>query len=399
MPNNLLFIGCLYSDLQKPVFEGNCKKGYQYAAQVFQESLIDGFLQNGITLSVMTIPSLGTFPLSYKSPVVRHADFIYKGTIMGKSLGFLTIPFLNHPCKHRINSFLDDWYHSQANNIQKRVVVYGMHKNLMAAAANLKKKHSDVNICIIVPDLPEFMACNRLYKRLGLKDRDIKTIMRLLPYCDSFTLLSKYMMERLPVYHKPYTVVEGIYSEERIIKVPKFERKTILYSGALSARYGILDLLEAFHQIPDEKYNLLLCGAGDAVSTVISYSDQDSRIKYLGRMSHKEVVSLQQRVTLLVNPRHSNELFTRYSFPSKTMEYMASGTPTLMCQLECLPDDYKQHLYFFEDESISGYREKMIQICEMNSEEREAKGNMARDFILLHKNARSQTKKILDLFD
>ena len=63
---SILFVGCLYSDVQKEYFLQNSNKGYQFAAQNLQESLIEGFIENGINLTVISIPSLSSFPLGYK---------------------------------------------------------------------------------------------------------------------------------------------------------------------------------------------------------------------------------------------------------------------------------------------------------------------------------------------
>ena len=63
--------------------------------------------------------------------------------------------------------------------------------------------------------------------------------------------------------------------------------------------------------------------------------------------------------TLLINPRFSNEEYTKYSFPSKNMEYMASGTPILTTKLPGMPKEYYEYIYLFEEESIEGMKNKM----------------------------------------
>ena len=60
---------------------------------------------------------------------------------------------------------------------------------------------------------------------------------------------------------------------------------------------------------------------------------------------------MQQQATLLVNPRKGHEEYTKYSFPSKTMEYMASGTPTIMYKLPGLPIEYEEYLVLLPDNS------------------------------------------------
>ena len=79
------------------------------------------------------------------------------------------------------------------------------------------------------------------------------------------------------------------------------------------------------------------------------------------------------------------------------MEYLASGTPTVMCKLPGIPEEYYEHLFFFEDETIEGYRHKMIELSQMPKSLLEEKGLRAASFIKTKKNSKIQVKRILDL--
>ena len=109
--------------------------------------------------------------------------------------------------------------------------------------------------------------------------------------------------------------------------------------------------------------------------------------------------TLQKKATVLINPRHSADEYTKYSFPSKTMEYMASGTPTLMAHLASIPQEYESHLFFFDDESIEGMKKKIIEVCEKSQSELEIFGKAASKFILEEKNEMKQAKKIVDMIN
>ena len=395
------FLGCCYSEIQKELFLKNSKRGYQFAAQNFQELLINGFISNSISLNVLTVPPLSTFPMGYRSPFVRDADFVIGNKTLGRSLGFLNIPFFKNPSEKKAIDLLEQWSQNEQGNCgiaNDGIVVYGLHLHLMSIAVTYKNKHPKSKLCMIIPDLPEFMACNKYYKKLGLQKKNISKIYGLLPFFDSYVLLSEKMIDRLPVT-RPYVVVEGLANYHEVDDEPKLENKVIMYTGALSIRYGLLDLLDAFIGIKDNNYRLWLCGNGDAVPNIRNYMQDDSRIEYLGMKPHDEVVKLQKRATLLVNPRHSNEEFTKYSFPSKTMEYLVSGTPTVMCHLDCIPPEYDEHLFYFEDESVDGMRSKIEEICRMPLIELNRKGNKARCFIQKEKSPQMQVNKILELLN
>ena len=51
-----------------------------------------------------------------------------------------------------------------------------------------------------------------------------------------------------------------------------------------------------------------------------------------------------------MNPRFTGAEYTLYSFPSKNIEYMVSGTPVITTRLAGIPDDYYPYVFVFEEE-------------------------------------------------
>ena len=394
----LLFLGRLYSESQKQEFFVNSKKGYQFAAQFFQEALLDGFIINGIRPYVLTEPPLSTFPFGYKKPCVKTVDFMFQNQVLGTSVGFLNLPFIKSISALKLRKEATKWCSLQSE--KKYVLVYGLYPPLMALAIRIKQQFGNVKIGVVVPDLHQFMGCNKFYKRLGLQQKDIAAINRMIPCFDCYVVLTEGMLKVMGVEKKPHVIVEGIYSNQNkdssYILQNKGE-KIILYTGGLFIRYGVKDLIEAFMKIEEDTYKLWLCGTGDAVDYIRKSSMMDNRIVYKGLLPKKDIIRLQQEATLLVNPRHSNEEFTMYSFPSKTMEYMASGTPVVMAPLKCLPKEYDKYLFFFEDESVEGMAKTLKTICEMDSDELRNKGSLASQFVRNQKNAKCQSNKIVNL--
>lgn len=397
---NILFLCCAYSETQQASFLKESKRGYQYAAQNFQFSLIDGFLKNpSATLNVLSIPSLSTYPKGCGIVKVKDCPFVFEDKIIGESYGFFNIPFFNHKYQSRVDKYIDGWY--AASSDTKTIIVYAMLKQQMLYAVEAKRRHPDIRLCLIIPDLPMYMACNKYYKLLGMQKHDMKVIESLLHLFDYYVVLAEPMVNKLRIQDKPHAVIEGIYSEMKSSseKNPKFAKKTIMYAGGIVSRYGVFDLIEAFHRIKNEEVRLLLCGPCPEMEKLNDYLNSDKRIEYRGLVSTTEVRRLQKQVTLLVNPRHSTEDFTKYSFPSKTLEYMASGTPVLMSNLPSMPNEYKGYLYLFDDETIDGMRSRIEEVLSFDIHLLSIKGGQAKDYILKFKNSRSQTRKIIDLIE
>lgn len=98
---------------------------------------------------------------------------------------------------------------------------------------------------------------------------------------------------------------------------------------------------------------------------------------------------------MLINPRPSNEEFTKYSFPSKNMEYMVSGTPTLLTKLPGMPKEYLEYVYVLENESVDGMAEKLIEILNLSPEELKEKGKLAKEYVLNNKSNKNQAQRII----
>jgi glycosyltransferase involved in cell wall biosynthesis len=273
----------------------------------------------------------------------------------------------------------------------------------LKAALKLKKRNPSVKICLIITDLPDYPAdCSFLY-RLYLKYFEKKIVFDCIRKADAFVLLTDKMAKHLNIGYKPWVRIEGLYdnvNETDFINVKKEQYKTILYTGTLDLRYGIDKLLEAFSQIEEDNYRLWICGGGEiGKNLVIKASEKDTRIKYFGIVVKDTIVELQKKATILVNPRNTEGEYNEFSFPSKTMEYFASGTPTLLYKLAGIPEEYFKYCYTVDDNSIDSFAEAIKRVCEMEPLNLMRKGKKARDFILNSKTSLIQCEKVVKMLN
>ena len=232
-------------------------------------------------------------------------------------------------------------------------------------------------------------------------EHSAKTSAKCLDAVDYFVLLTKQMADYLQI-KKPFCVMEGISTKDSYLKLPDAritdsEKKIVFYSGTLHKKFGVMNLLRAFETIGDKDYVLQLCGVGDCEKEIERLAEQDKRIQFLGRVARNEVLELQKKATVLVNPRQNNEEFTKYSFPSKNLEYLSSGIPLVAYKLDGIPDEYDSYILYVEDDSIESLARRITEVCEMDSDERVTVGKKAKEFVLTEKNQICQTRKILDL--
>lgn len=391
---NVIYIGFLYTEnvMNKLLDLGSV---IDYPGYNFQCALLKGLDMHYPNLKIVTTSYMSPYP-NIKKIIFKQELFSHNGGDVKKDLfvGLVNLPIIKNISKFiRIRRGLIKSLESSNNT----VILYELHTPFLLAVASLRNRID--HACVIVPDLPEYMSENRNPFYLLLKRIDLFIIHKVLKHFTSFVLFSEHMKEKLPIGNKKITVLEGIYLPTPISNEEKDKHKVVLYTGNLSKRSGIFNLLEAFNMIKNPDYQLWIRGGGtkEVIEGIEKYIAEDSRIKLFPSMSREELLTLQKKATILINPTLASSTYTRYFFPSKTMEYMASGTPTLMYKLDCLPKDYYPYLYLLEDESINTLSNTIISLCNKSVEELYEFGLKAATFISHNKTPQKQTMKIVKL--
>lgn len=254
----------------------------------------------------------------------------------------------------------------------------------------LGKKHNIQTIGIIT-DFPGMLSTNEKDKLKG-----IKTMQKF----DKYILLTEQMNSVVNPYNRPYVVVEGVCDNALPAMYPKNDKKIIMYTGSLWERNaGIEYLVNGFLKANIENAELHFYGSGKLENWLKDLEKEYPSVKFMGCVTNDEIVKLQTQATLLVNPRPSNEEFCKYSFPSKTIEYMLSGTPVLMTKLPGVPKEYFDYVYTIEKEDEDGVCETLKEIFSKPEQEINEFGLKARNFVWNNKNPNKQVEKVKVLFN
>lgn len=393
---NIIFIGGLFPTERESEFIKMSKGTIQFAANTFQQSIIKGLDFYFENVTIYTAPLLGNYPLTYKKVYSPKSKFSHNGKTIDFCIGSIRIPVFG-----LISKSINIYYSLIKNNkcVNPYILVYSIHTPYLLAAVLFKNKYPKSRICLIVPDLPQYMSSSNGIVYNLLKKIDIKIINYLVNSVDSFVFITDLMASQIQINERPWVRLEGIFDSKQIIDTESINmyEKNILYTGTLDSRYGILDLLEAFKLIPNSSYNLWICGDGNMRNSIIEYSLVDNRVKYFGQILHEEILVLQKKATVLVNPRTSKGEYTKYSFPIKTMEYLASGKPCIMHNLPGIPNEYLEYLFIPNYETPSSLCEKIIEVCNMDIGLLNEKTNKSKTFIFKNKNPVTQVSKIYNL--
>lgn len=218
---------------------------------------------------------------------------------------------------------------------------------------------------------------------------------------DGFVLITEQVNDLVNPAGKPYLVMEGVVDSSMQLAENSLESKTtafsVLYAGALRAEYGVADLVDGFRALTAPTAELHIYGGGDYAPDVAAAADADPRIKFHGRADLAHVVDAELRAWLLVNPRPTSEDFVKYSFPSKNMEYLASGTAVLTTRLPGMPAVYYDHVLTIEEDGAPAITAAIDKALAVPLADLHRQGAAAREFVLDGKNERAQAARILEL--
>ena len=208
-------------------------------------------------------------------------------------------------------------------------------------------------------------------------------------------------------------VVEGIYYAQEISDVTfnntgdflfgkgQFSGLYILYAGSMDQRQGVETLIRAFQKLVDAEndMHLFLCGQGPEKEYLEEQYLNSTNVSFLNPLPRSQLFNLMKSAVCLVIPIDPNNEFARYFFPSKLIEYLASGAVTCMYRLPCVSADYLPYIAEIDDSSGKITREEemviaLSKIVKSSVEERRRFGDAARHFILKKKDSVAWGKKL-----
>lgn len=364
--------------------EGALAAGYQ--VQRFNLSLVQGLAAREPITALSALPYLPGVRAERDERVEGGVRFISVACSVGLRRKILNITSLVREGARLLKS--------RDRSDRDLIVCDAVSHSASAAALRLSKKFK-IPAVAIVTDLPEVMYDGKLnlFGRISA---------RLMKKYSAYVLLTEAMNGIANPARRPHIIMEGLCAPDAAApRTPRADgKKTVVYSGSLwREAAGIEMLIDGFRRadIPDAE--LEFYGKGELVPEIERISASDPRVRYMGSLDNESMARRLREADLLVNPRPSSAEFCKYSFPSKTMDYMASGVPVLMTRLPGLPSDYLDRVFFIDDESPDGVAEALERVFSQSDEALLAFGDEARRFVLSEKNHLAQASRLIDFFE
>ena len=97
----------------------------------------------------------------------------------------------------------------------------------------------------------------------------------------------------------------------------------------------------------------------------------------------------------LLNPRDTEWLGSKYSFPSKLFEYMLLDRPIISTRMRGIPNEYFDCFLAISDTSADRFRELFLMALSCPPSEIEKRISRGRDMVLNSKSAKAVGAKLL----
>lgn len=379
----ILLLGSLISSEQMEQLNSNSKEKASVAPVNYETMLAKGLAENGAEVEALSVPAVAAYPHSIYKRIDANQE------VVEEKIKVQWVPFVNIQgfkqisIQRNIEKLLKQWLKENREIKDKVVLMYSIYPPYSESAIRLCKEYG-CHLCAVITDLPEYMYSwkNMTGIRGWYSKRLSEKMLALQDKCDSYILFTKPMAAKMGIEDKPYIVSEGFCDASIFADIPdqeKYDRKTILYGGNLSRLYGIRNLVKGFMKT-DLDAELHLYGAGEDAAFIEECAKQDPRIKFFGRVDRKTLLVALKKAHLLVVNKPTADDYSNYSFSSKMLEYMASGTPLLTTKVGGMPEEYYEYLYFITNESQDGIAQAIKAVMEKSVEELHNKGAKARKF-------------------
>ncbi|MDA9557894.1 glycosyltransferase family 4 protein [Vibrio sp.] len=186
-----------------------------------------------------------------------------------------------------------------------------------------------------------------------VEDESLKKLKNISAFVTCSTALSN--------YYSSYFETKKVYSQYYPVDVEPFKstisnrnRKGnyIAYAGYMGGnKDGLEDLIYSFSQILDTDIRLKLAGSApldelNALKGLVKKLKLVDRVIFLGNLDHHEIPNFYTEAKVCVLQRPNN-IQAKGGMPSKLLEYIASGTPTIVTDVGDISKIFtnKEHCY------------------------------------------------------
>jgi glycosyltransferase involved in cell wall biosynthesis len=359
-------------------------RGLPVQTQRFGWSVARALRQADIEVDLVSAEPRTDYPHNTRL-IVRGRPF-REGSVDGESISFVNFIGLKHLTRYASAQRVAT-RHGQTR--PDAIIVHGVHSPFLWVGLRLGHRWA-VPVITILTDAPSPRTAYDNRIAVALKAVDRMLIRRALGVMDGVIALAPTLIEELAP-GRPNMLLEGIAPDLPIALMtdrPEGRPPLVVYAGGLHESYGVTDLLQSV-RLAQAEWRLRIYGRGPAEAEILRAAERDERIEFAGSVTPDEMISAYAAADVLVNPRPPDNKLAITSFPSKLLEYLATGVPVVSTDLPTLPPDYRDHLTIARA-GARGLAEAIDEVVRQDLAVRVNRGQRARAFILGTRGSKPQ---------
>jgi glycosyltransferase involved in cell wall biosynthesis len=391
---DVLYVGSLVPDTQE--FWG---PAFSRAGNMFQENLVYSLSKAGMGPSlVLSQHPMPAYPRSRK--------LVYCGgrARTRDGLQVRLIPFVNLPLLRQLTAGLAVTFGILMWGLRRpgtTKVVYVF--NLSEPSGLFVFAGGRLARARVVASVNDINVPGQTVPSSGLRKLDFILTRALIPKLDGLVVVSSRIVRDFAPKSKFVRVEGGMRREalDRLRSGPRRQRTghgefTAVAAGSLDSFNGIPELVEAFDMLKGRHYRLRIAGDGPLKSFVEEAARSNPAIEYCGYLTLDGVLALYSSADLLVNMRITKRINTDYFFPSKLVEYMATGIPVITTATGHVRSDYADLVFLLEDEAPHALAGLIDSVARMEPAERLSRAIRAQEFVAREKTWERQGERIAE---
>jgi len=332
----------------------------------------------------------------------KMCDRVVFGKKQHDTIVHINKPFVEEICV-AIQVLFKGLFWSWKNRTHERKILVMNAPNEVMTPMLLLQKLGLCSVYSFVIDSP-FVKTGNDSVYLRWRKKDYEKGLKKLNQCKGVILLNANVVKILNLTNPTKTILLGFenntckFDENHYIGISK-RKKRLMYAGTFSYVNGIKEMLSAFSLLEESQYQIDICGYGPEEELIEKFCEKHKNCVYYGRVSNEKLDDLYSKADLLLNIRLPDDEANNFSFPSKLIGYMYSGTAVVSSDFSSLPDSYREFLYITKNVEPDSIAETINNVFLQDEAELNQKAKSARDFIEKNQNWTAVGKSIIEFIE
>lgn len=185
--------------------------------------------------------------------------------------------------------------------------------------------------------------------------------------CEKYIFPTQLLDSKINKLHKPYTIIHGVYSTEKIMEKKFSDGKIhVVYGGTLDPNKGGAAAAAAAAAYLPQNYHVHICGFGDPkeIKEIIAevQAKSEAIVSFEGELKGDAYKRFIQKCQIGLSTQNPDAAFNATSFPSKVLVYLSNGLKVVSIRIPAISQSaVADSLYFYDKQTPKNIADAIIQ--------------------------------------